>query len=138
MKHFEFKVADNVIDYLERLAFEVEGMKKVVKEIITDAQDNPMVLEGAAFKKYDERYQQRNASYEVAKQAVQDAYIPEDIQKHVVRWDINFSSGLMSFDADVADDCVLPMPSEVTFADVEKDEPKPTPIEEPKCCSCEK
>lgn len=108
MKHFEVKVNDATVDYLERLSFEVEGMKKVVKEIITDGQDNPLVLEGEAFKKYDARYQERNAAFEVAKTDVQNTYIPREIQPLVARWDLNYATGILTFDANVADDYELP------------------------------
>ena len=114
MKHFEIQVADLAVDYLERLSFEVEGMKKVVKEIITDAQDNPLVLEGEAFKKYDQRYHERNAAYEIAKQSIQNTYIPKDIQPVVQRWDLDFSTGVLKFDAAVSDDYQLPTPGDWT------------------------
>lgn len=107
MKHFEIQVNDEVLNYMERLSFELEGMKKVVKEIITDAQDNPLVLDGEGFKKYDQRYQERNAAYEVAKQHIQNAYIPATVQPKVARWDLNYSTGLLMFDADVSEDTQL-------------------------------
>lgn len=108
MKHFEIRIKEETVNYLERLSFEVEGMKKVLKEIITDNQDNPLVLEGATFQKYDERYQERNAAYEVAKNDVQNTYIPKEIQPMISKWDLNFASGILSFDASVSDDYKLP------------------------------
>lgn len=107
MKHFEVKVNNETVDYIERLAFEVEGMKKVVKEIITDAQDNPAVLDGAAFQTYEKRYQERNAAYEVAKNELQKTWIPQDLQNKIVTWNLDFSTGILSFDANVADDYQL-------------------------------
>lgn len=109
MKHFEVKVNDKTVDYLERLSFEVEGMKKVVKEIITDAQDNPAVLDGAAFKTYEKRYQERNAAYEVAKNELQKAWIPADLQNSIIQWNLDFATGVLSFDVNVADDYELPV-----------------------------
>lgn len=107
MKHFEVKVNDETVNYIERLSFEVEGMKKVVKEIITDAQDNPAVLDGSAFKTYEHRYHERNAAYEVAKNELQQRWIPKDLQNNLIQWNLDFSSGILSFDANVPDDYQL-------------------------------
>lgn len=108
MKNFEIKVKSKTVDYLERLSFEVEGMKKVLKELITDNADNAAVLDGETFNKYEARFNERNAAYEVAKQELQDAYIPKNIQPLVSKWDLNFSTGILTFDANVNDDYKLP------------------------------
>ena len=104
MKRFEVTVKEELVNYIERLAFEVEGMKKVVKEIILDGQSNPLILEGEAFKKYEQRYHERNAAFEVAKTNLQNDYIPDDLQPLVTQWNLDYGTGVFSFEADVPDD----------------------------------
>lgn len=112
MKILRVKVNQETVDYIERLSFEVDGMKKVVKEIILDGQDNPSILDGAAFKKYEERYRERNAAYEVAKAELQNTYIPAEIQPKVASWNLDFNTGVLVINADVPDDYQLPVSGE--------------------------
>lgn len=99
MRKFTVKVDNEAVDYMERLAFEVEGMKAIVKEIITDAQNNPVVLEGEGFKAYNAKYEERHSKYEVAKQDIQDRYIPREVieANALSDWNLDFATGILTF-----------------------------------------
>lgn len=100
MKKFEVKVNNETVDYLERLNFEVEGMKRVIKEIITDNVYNSTVLDGEIFKTYNGRYEERVAAYELAKQELVENYIPKEIlnSDSLAKWNLDFNTGILSFE----------------------------------------
>ena len=98
MNIINIKVNNEMVDYMERLSYEVEGSKRIIKELITDNADNSSVLEGATFKKYNQRYEEKFAAYEVAKQELQKEYIPKVLieDKVPLNWNLDFSSGIMT------------------------------------------
>lgn len=100
MKRFEVKVNNETVDYLERLNFEVEGMRRVIKEIITDNIYNSTVLDGETFKTYNSRYEERVAAYELAKQELTANYIPAEILNSdcLSQWNLDFNTGILSFE----------------------------------------
>lgn len=100
MRTFTVKVSDKAVDYIERLSYELEGMKAILKEIITDAQDNPLVLEGAGFKAYNAKYEERHAKYEAAKQEIQNQFLPQElVSKNMInKWNLEYSTGILTFE----------------------------------------
>lgn len=89
------QIPNNVVDYLERLSFEVEGMKRVIKELIMENASNPSFLESETFQKYNERYELRNAAYEIGKNEMAQNFLPQD--KTVLSWNLNFSTGILTY-----------------------------------------
>lgn len=99
MKKYEVKINSNTVDYLERLNYEVEGMKRVIKEIITDSAFNTAIFEAENFKVYNQRYEERLAAYEVAKDEMIKVAIPAEVRdaNAVAEWNLDFASGILTF-----------------------------------------
>jgi|GEM_PF-1260961 len=99
MKNFAMKVNSETVDYLERLSFELEGMSRIIKELITDNANNPAILESETFVLYNKKYNERVAAYELGKNELINNYIPEEIMKAnaVANWNLDFTSGILTF-----------------------------------------
>lgn len=99
MRSFEVKVNNETVDYLERLSFEVDGMKRIIKELISDNSSNPAILENETFLRYSKKYEERNAAYEIAKRELEQSAIPEEIRRSgaLLRWNLDFGTGILSF-----------------------------------------
>lgn len=100
MRKFTTKVTEKTVDYIERLSYELEGMKAILKEIITDAQDNPLVLEGEGFKSYNAKYEERHAKYEAAKQEIQNEFLPKELvdANMINKWSLDYATGILTFE----------------------------------------
>lgn len=99
MKKYEVKINSDTVDYLERLSYEVEGMKRVIKEIITDSAFNTAIFEAANFKAYNQKYEERIAAYEVAKDEMIKTVIPAEVRdaNAIAEWNLDFSTGILTF-----------------------------------------
>lgn len=96
MNTIEITINNETVDYMERLSYEVEGAKRVIKELISDNDLNPIILEGEIFKKYNERYEEKFAAFEIAKQQLERDYIPEVLKSINTRWNLDFGTGIMT------------------------------------------
>ena len=92
-------VPNQVVDYLERLAYEVDGMKRIIKELITENVHNADILESETFKKYNSRYEEKSAAYEIAKEELIRNHIPQEVHdsNHLFSWNLDFSTGILSY-----------------------------------------
>lgn len=96
MNNYTFKLTlnDQLVDYLERLAYELEGSKRIIKELIIENPDNVGILNGETFKHYQKAYEENNAKYEIGKKELQNKYIPEKyrISGKVLNWNLDYDS----------------------------------------------
>lgn len=81
MLQITFVIPQAEVDYLQRFAFEMESQKRVVKELITDNQDNPAILDTPTFKKYHDMYKESAASFEIARDAIGAKFVPPVLQQ---------------------------------------------------------
>ena len=116
MRKFEIVVEQQVVDYIERLAFEVEGQKRIVKELIMENPNNPEFLDSPTFLKYQARYEEKSAEYELAKRELQETNIPSTILEHSnnVSWELDFKTSILN--VTVACNCLDDVPLEVIFS----------------------
>lgn len=98
MAKYEIKINEEMVNYMERLSFEVEGSKRIIKEIIMDNVSNPSVLEGETFKKFNQRFEEKHAAFEIAKSELEKNYIPEVLNGVAFNWNLDFSTGIMTLD----------------------------------------
>lgn len=98
MNTFDIRVNDETVDYMERLSFEIEGSKRIIKELITDNDTNSSILESETFKKFNARYEEKFAAFEIAKQELEREYIPKVLVENFIsfKWNLNFSTGIMT------------------------------------------
>ena len=89
MKTFNLEVKKELVDYIERLDFEVNAKERIIKSMLSDdSYEN--LMENESFLNYQNRYEQAFAEYEMAKQEITNL-IPKSIQKkHKVSWNLIF------------------------------------------------
>lgn len=99
MNTFNINVNNETVDYMERLSFEVEGAKRIIKELLSDNNFNSTILENETFKKYNERYEEKFAALEIAKQHLERDYTPKVLKDEGVSfsWNLDYSTGIMTF-----------------------------------------
>lgn len=86
------------VNYLQRFAFEMEGQKRIIKELIVDNATSPAVLEGETFKKYNEKYEQSSASFEIAKGEIERKFVPAELKNApgLTNWNLDYSTAVMT------------------------------------------
>lgn len=98
MRRIDIRVNDETVNYMERLSFEIEGAKRIIKELITDNATDARVLEGETFKRYNTRYEENVAAFEIAKKELEQTYIPKVLKNVAIQWNLEFSTGIMTID----------------------------------------
>lgn len=97
------------VNYLQRFAFEMEAQKRIVKEIIVDNPENPAILESGTFKKYHELYQASATAFDVARDAIQNKFVPKELSRFGTDtfWNLEYSTNQMTIDfkGDLYDNC---------------------------------
>ena len=98
MLKITFIIPESEVNYIQRFAFEMEGQKRVIKELITDNQDNPAILDCPTFKKYHDLYQESAASFDIAKDALEVKYVPAILRQRgsSTNWILNYSSKMIT------------------------------------------
>lgn len=104
MRKIEIKIKQEVIDYLQRLHFEVESRKDIIQRIIeAHAYDeNTDILDSRVFKKYDRELSELKAEYELAKLEVTKEYVPDEFKETNIIWNIDFQTAVMTIEVDNA------------------------------------
>lgn len=99
MKTFQKKVDNGTVDYLERLNFELEGTKRIIKELILENREDASVLDGKTFQRYNQKYEERFAAYETAKDKMAKEFIPPAVRESgdLASWDLDFATGILSY-----------------------------------------
>lgn len=112
MRTVLFKLPDGFVDTMEKLSYEVDGASRIIRQIVADNTNPAQVLEGETFKGFYQRYEERNAAYEIAKQELQDTYIPKEWTKnnYINKWNLDFKSGILT--VEVTDDVKGDIPNE--------------------------
>lgn len=98
MRTFEFLINEDMTSYIERLAFETEGQKRIIKELIMENTDNASLLDGETFKKFQARYEEKAAAYEIAKKELQNTQIPKTLLEHntnTMSWELDFRTSIL-------------------------------------------
>lgn len=100
MKIIKVEIKQEMIDYLQRLHFELEAHQDVIQRIIEghSADQNADILESAVFKKYSKNISEIKAEYELAKQEVTSVYVPDEYKGKDAKWNIDFQTRTMTIE----------------------------------------
>lgn len=101
MKKLEIYVTQEMIDYLQRLNFEVQTRQEIITKLIEmhkdDADDSLFVSK--PFLKYSEELSRVRAEYELAKSEVEKLYVPKKLYgQHQYNWSVDFSTNVMTIE----------------------------------------
>lgn len=92
MKTFKFIIPQEMINYLERLDDEVITHHRVVSSLIYSNLNDHLFLESELFRRYNDEYVDRVASFEIAKSNIASLYIPPCLRGSEAVWHIDFAS----------------------------------------------
>ena len=101
MKKIEINIAQETIDYLQRLNYEVFTREEVITKLIEMHKDDTddSLFTSKPFLKYSEELSRVKAEYEIAKTEAEKLYIPKELYgKHEYKWSLDFSTNVMTID----------------------------------------
>ena len=119
MLKISFTIPAEQVNYLQRLAYEMEGQKRIVKELIVENTMSPNVLEGETYKKFYAQYVESSAAFEVAKSSIEEQYVPTVLRngtnKGIANWNLQYNMNLITiiYNGDDFDTCA----KDIKFAD---------------------
>lgn len=94
MKTFKININDELVNYLEKLSYEVNARERIVKTMLADTAYTDL-MKNENFIKYQQRYELSFFEYELAKQEIQEL-IPEHLRaKHQLAWNIDFRTSIL-------------------------------------------
>lgn len=101
MKKIEINVPQEMVDYLQRLNYEVFTREEVITKLIemhkNDIDDS--LFTSKPFLKYSEELSRIKAEFELAKAEAEKLYVPKELYgKHLYNWTIDFSTNVMNIE----------------------------------------
>lgn len=101
MRKLEINVTQEMIDYLQRLNFEVQTREEIITKLIEMHKDDTddRLFVSKPFLKYSEELSRVKAEYELAKVEVEKLYIPKVLYgQHQYNWNVDFSTNVMTIE----------------------------------------
>lgn len=94
----KIKVNQETVDYLQRLHYEIESREDIIQRIIEAhaLDEDAAVIRSVLFRKYQEELSELKAEYEFAKQEVTNQYIPDEVKKENVTWQLDFQTATLT------------------------------------------
>lgn len=101
MKKIEINVTQEMVDYLQRLNYEVFTREEIITKLIemhkNDTDDSLFVSK--PFLKYSEELSRVKAEYEIAKLEAEKLYVPAELYgKHQYNWSVDFTTNIMTIE----------------------------------------
>lgn len=101
MKKIEISVTQEMVDYLQRLNYEVFTREEIITKLIemhkNDTDDSLFVSK--PFLKYSEELSRVKAEYEIAKLEAEKLYVPKVLYgKHQYNWSVDFTTNIMTIE----------------------------------------
>lgn len=101
MRQIKIDITQEMINYLQRLNFEVQTREEIITKLLEIHKDDSddSLFTSKPFLKYSEELSRVKAEYELAKLEVEKLYIPKVLYgKHQYNWNIDFSTNEMTVD----------------------------------------
>lgn len=100
MRTIKINIDQKIVNYIERLHYEVEQRKDIIQRLIEAhaADTDTAVLTSPAFKAYSSELSEFVAEYENAKSELQEQYVPEYLKGHQISWKLDFSNRQLIID----------------------------------------
>lgn len=97
-KTIKIDVAQEMIDYLQRLNFEVMTRTEVITKLLETHKDDidDSLFTSKPFLKYSEELSRIKAEYELAKIEVEKTYTPKELHGHTFNWSVDFQTNEMT------------------------------------------
>jgi len=101
MKKIEINITQDMVNYLQRLNYEVFTREEIITKLIEMHKDDTddSLFVSKPFLKYSEELSRIKAEYEMAKLEVEKLYVPEELYgKHQYNWSVDFTTNIMTID----------------------------------------
>lgn len=101
MKKIEINVTQEMVNYLQRLNYEVFTREEIITKLLemhkNDTDDS--LFTSKPFLKYSEELSRVKAEYEMAKLEVEKLYVPTELYgKHQYNWSVDFTTNIMTIE----------------------------------------
>ena len=81
------------VDYLARLAYELQANKDVIAELIERNKDNVSFLDSPIFKEYHHRFEKAVGAFKIAQDEFGDANIPSEFKNNPTAvWTLTYNT----------------------------------------------
>lgn len=99
-KTIKIDVPQEMVDYLQRLNFEVMTRTEIITKLLETHQNDTdeSLFTSKPFLKYSEELSRIKAEYELAKIEVEKTYAPKELQGHTYNWSVDFQTNEMTID----------------------------------------
>ena len=101
MKQIKLVVTQEMVNYLQRLSFEVQTREEIITKLLETHKDDidGSLFTSKPFLKYSEELSRIKAEFELAKSEVENIYIPEVLRgKHKYNWNVDFMTNELTID----------------------------------------
>lgn len=101
MKQIKLVVTQEMVNYLQRLSFEVQTREEIITKLLETHKDDvdDSLFTSKPFLKYSEELSRVKAEFELAKLEVEKLYIPKVLYGlHQYKWNVDFSTNEMTID----------------------------------------
>jgi len=101
MKKIKISVTQDMVNYLQRLNYEVFTREEIITKLLEMHKDDTddSLFVSKPFLKYSEELSRIKAEYEMAKLEVEKLYVPEELYgKHQYNWSVDFTTNIMTID----------------------------------------
>ena len=91
----EIFVGEELTNYVERLSREVEGSKEVIAFML----ENNKNIASDSFKAYKKEYDEVKAEFDIARQEVQDKFVPKaliDFDGNNTSWELDYATQVIT------------------------------------------
>lgn len=92
----KFEVNEELVNYIQRLAYDVNSHRGVITKLIEDhAKDaDASILISPVFTNYHDKLSSLEAEFEIAKETLENTVIPEKYRNFP--WNLNYSSRILT------------------------------------------
>lgn len=101
MKQIKLIVTQEMVNYLQRLSFEVQTREEIITKLLETHKDDvdDSLFISKPFLKYSEELSRIKAEFELAKIEVENLYIPDVLRGvHQYKWNVDFATNEMTID----------------------------------------
>lgn len=101
MKKIEINVTQEMVNYLQRLNYEVFTREEIIAKLLEMHKDDTddSLFVSKPFLKYSEELSRVKAEYEMTKLEVEKLYVPSELYgKHQYNWSVDFTTNIMTID----------------------------------------
>lgn len=94
INEIKIEVAQELVNYIERLQYEVDAYKDVITTLMNAhvGDSDGAFVNSAVFTSYSEKFAEAKAEYELAKEQMTQQYIPSCLTEHNTSWALDFAT----------------------------------------------